>query len=56
MKRYCCKKNCSTNTSNPYCKFNKKKENSICSLYEVENFLCNFTKALRCLNIYCLFK
>lgn len=61
MKRYCYKRpNCNTCHSNPcQCNqfnFHTKKENTLCSLYEVENFLCNFTKALKCLNIYCLFK
>ncbi len=36
--------------------FAQKKENTICSLYEVENFLCNFTKALKCYKFFCFFK
>lgn len=36
--------------------FCEKKENLCCSLCEVENFLCNINKALRCFNFYCLFK
>lgn len=55
MKRYYCQKRpnkCCNNNFN----FGQKKENAICSLYQVENFLCNFTKALKCFNFYCFFK
>lgn len=38
----------------PYCNFN----NNCCinSLFEVENFLCNFNKILNCINLYKNFK
>lgn len=55
---------CSNNYSscNGYCNnkvpfnFSQKKENTLCSLREVEGFLCNFQKALRCFKFYCFFK
>lgn len=34
----------------------QKKENTLCSLYEVESFLCNCSKALKCLNLYWFLK
>ena len=36
--------------------FNEKKENTICSLYEVENFLCALQKTLKCFKLYSIFK
>lgn len=36
--------------------FSQKKENTICSLHEVESFLCNFQKALKFYKIFCIFK
>ena len=36
--------------------FAQKKENALCSLYQVENFLCQFSKALKCFNLYHFFK
>ncbi len=33
-------------------KCNAKKENIVCSLYEVEYFLNNFSKAIKCLEMY----
>lgn len=36
--------------------FLQKKENTICSLHEVECFLCNCQKALKCFKFYCFFK
>lgn len=57
MKRYCCKKKpCCSNSKNLNFNFNQKKENTLCSLYQVENFLCQFSKALKCFKIYGLFK
>lgn len=54
-------KNCSNNCSNS-CNnkvsfnFSQKKENTLCSLREVEGFLCNCQKALKCFKFYCFFK
>lgn len=36
--------------------FVQKKENAICSLYEVENFLCNFSKFIKAIKIYNIFR
>lgn len=36
--------------------FSQKKENTMCSLREVECFLCNCQKALKCFKFYCFFK
>lgn len=36
--------------------FLQKKENVICSLNEVECFLCNCSKVLKCFKFYCFFK
>lgn len=47
--------NCSKCCPNNF-NITQKKENTLSSLYEVENFLCHFSKALKCLNLYCLFK
>ena len=43
---------CNKNSFN----FAQKKENTLCSLHEVENFLCNCQKALKCFKFYCFFK
>lgn len=48
------KNNCSKNC--PCFNFGQKKENTLCSLYEVENFLCHFSKVLKCVKLYCFFK
>lgn len=59
MKRYICKKNVYKNNNNcnkPSASFGQKKENILCSLNQVENFLCNFSKALRCFKFYSFFK
>ncbi len=50
--KYCNTENSRKNSSN----FALKKENTLCSLYQVENFLCNIQKALRCFKFYCFFK
>lgn len=52
--------NCCDNF-NPYgnktiSNFSQKKENTLCSLREVECFLCNCQKALKCFKFYCFFK
>lgn len=47
-----CNNNCNKNKFD----FAQKKENTICSLYEVENFLCSCQKAIKCLKFYCFFK
>ena len=53
MKRYICKKKlCNDNYNN----ISQKKENILCSLNQVENFLCNCTKAIKCFKFYSLFK
>jgi hypothetical protein len=44
MNRYSCKKNYSNKQG---LNLVSKKENAICSLYEVENFLCKCSKALK---------
>jgi len=36
--------------------FSEKKENTIRSLFEVENFLCNFKKACKCMQLMKFFK
>lgn len=36
--------------------FSQKKENTLCSLREVECFLCNCQKAIKCFKFYCFFK
>ena len=36
--------------------FNQKKENTICSLYEVENFLCNFKNFTKYIKLYNILK
>lgn len=36
--------------------FKQKKENTVRSLFEVENFLCNFKKFSKGMKIYQLFK
>ena len=41
-------------SSNKSC--NKQKENPICSLFVVENFLCNIHNMHKVINIYNLFK
>ena len=43
---------CNKNSFN----FAQKKENTLCSLHEVENFLCNCQKAIKCFKFYCFFK
>lgn len=50
-----CNNNCGMKNVNSF-NFCQKKENTLCSLYEIENFLCNFNKALKCFNIYRRFK
>lgn len=55
MKQYCDKKNCCNNQNSKF-NFNQKKENTLCSLYQVENFLCQFSKALKCFKFYEFFK
>lgn len=57
MKRYYArKKNCNNCCNKPQFNFSQKKENVLCSLYSVENFLCQFSKALKCLKLYDWFK
>lgn len=36
--------------------FKQKKENTICSLYEVENFLCNFKNFVKSIKLYKILK
>lgn len=54
--------NCCCNLNNDNCgnkvpfNFSQKKENTLCSLREVEGFLCNCQKALKCFKFYCFFK
>lgn len=36
--------------------FAKKKENTICSLFEVEHFLCDFHKFINTLKLYHILK
>ncbi len=36
--------------------FHEKKENMLCSLNEVEHFLCNFKKVVKSIEIYKLLK
>ncbi len=57
MKRYYCKKSggCSYTPKSNF-NFIQKKENTLCSLYQVENFLCQFSKALKCFKLYDFFK
>ncbi len=38
------------------CNLAKRKENTLCSLQQVENFLCNFTKFIKTIKIYNFFK
>lgn len=57
MKRYVCKKKyCNNNFYKNNSNLAQKKENIFCSLNQVENFLCNFSKALKCFKFYCFFK
>lgn len=57
MKRYYSRRKNYNNCCNkPQFNFNQKKENVLCSLYSVENFLCQFSKALKCLKLYDWFK
>lgn len=51
----CCCNNCTNKKFNSF-NFNEKKENTLCSLREVEGFLCNLQKALKCFKFYCFFK
>ena len=54
----CCNNyNCCNSCNNkiPF-NFSQKKENTLCSLREVECFLCNCQKALKCFKFYCFFK
>lgn len=59
-----CSNNCKNNLNNCCCNscnkvpfnFSQKKENTLCSLREVECFLCNCQKALKCFKFYCFFK
>ena len=46
------KKDCTKNKIN----FAQKKENTICSLFEVEHFLCNFKKTIKCIKLYKILK
>lgn len=47
-----------TNKKNLYypCLKQKKKESPVCSLYEVEHFLCNFKDFVKCLKLYQILK
>lgn len=36
--------------------FSKKKENTICSLFEVENFLCDFKRLINTIKLYHILK
>ena len=36
--------------------FAKKKENTICSLFEVEHFLCDFKKIINTIKLYHILK
>ena len=47
---------CNNYGNKDYFNFLQKKENTICSLHEVECFLCNCQKALKCFKFYCFFK
>lgn len=57
-----CPKNCykqCNNCINKSCScfnFCEKKENTLCSLREVECFLCNCQKAIKAFKFYCFFK
>lgn len=50
----CCN-NCVNKNAVPF-NFREKKENTLCSLREVECFLCNFQKALKCIKFSHFFK
>ncbi len=68
FKNNCSLNGCKSYPQNNYCNnsssygnkanfnFSQKKENTICSLREVECFLCNCQKALKCFKFYCFFK
>lgn len=46
---------CNNSSNNIYCKnncCNNKCNCTLDSLFEVEKFLCNFNKAIKCFNIY----
>ena len=49
----CCK-GCYKDLSKVGC--NNKKENFVCSLYEVENFLCQASKVVKSIKLCSLFK
>lgn len=53
----CCN-NCNNYINKNCCSFNfhEKKENTICSLHEVECFLYNCQKILKAFKLYCFFK
>lgn len=36
--------------------FIKKKENTVCSLFEVEHFLCDLKKVVNTIKLYCILK
>ena len=44
------------NNNNSKFNFKKKKENTLASLYEVENFLFNYKNFIRYVKLYKLFK
>lgn len=46
-------KNSSNCSQNKIC---EKKENLICSLHQVENFLCNFKKIVKGIKLYHIFR
>lgn len=53
-KQNCCKYNTGC-IYNKGCSYNKnciKGPSCLCPLFEVENFLCNFKKAIKCVNLY----
>ena len=56
MKHYVSKKECHNCCNKGCINFSQKKENALCSLYQVENFLCQFSKALKCFRLYDFFK
>lgn len=44
------------NSNNKKISFSQKKENTLCSLYEVENFLCKIQQLSKSLKLYNIFK
>lgn len=44
------------NIKNNKIDFRKKKDNTVCSLFEVEHFLCNFKKLINTIKLYKILK